>query len=202
MSPKHTFETWDRDVPTTTTIKVRAPKNKNGEKIKCTFDDCHELFDCVQDLKRHKKYSMQHDYCRVCDEDFPDWDSYSSHNAQWSGMDYFGKTKAQIDYERVTMVTAGEYSGRSLFAREMIKAKEKDPKKGKKYGELKHHQWGCKFCGKLFESPGGREQHLNQVCLSFDSFCVASPATNSWLLRLCVSPHQTLGSIVKQLLTC
>jgi hypothetical protein len=164
MPEKHEFEIHDREVPTTVKIEIRAPKS-NGKKTKCTFDSCHEVFDCVQDMKRHKKYSIEHDYCVVCDEDFPDWDSYSSHNARWSGMDYFGKTKAQIDQERTTIVAAGVYEGMSLLTREMMKAKEKDPKKRKMYGELKHHKWGCKFCGKLFESSGGREQHLNEVCL-------------------------------------
>jgi hypothetical protein len=151
----------------TVTLKVKIPKEKNDQKVKCTFDGCNEIFDGLADMKKHKKHSPKHDYCNVCDKDFADWDSYSAHNARWSGMDYFGKTVDDIKYERThTVDIEGPWRGTSLFEREKSKAKEKDQKKGKKYGELKYHDWGCKFCGELFKSKGGRDQHLNQVRFS------------------------------------
>jgi hypothetical protein len=157
----------DSLVPETVTLKVKIPKKKDGEKIKCTFDDCNELFDNATNMRKHKKYRPQHDYCNICDEDFVDWDSYSAHNARWSGMDYFGKTVDTIKNERIVVIDVdGDFKGKTVFYREKQKAEQQDAKKGKKYGELKHHDWGCKFCGELFKSRGGRDQHLNQVCYS------------------------------------
>jgi len=128
-------------------------------KVKCTFADCYLLFKTIKDMKRHKEYADEHDYCRICNEDFEDWDSWSRHNAHWSGKDLFGKMKA--DYEKERKEKTKE--GKSVFAvkkEEMISSLGEE---AEKYGALKHHDWGCKFCGELFKSEGGREHHLNQV---------------------------------------
>lgn len=48
---------------------------------KCTYEDCSASFSSVKDMKRHKKYSDEHDYCHKCDEDFQSVDDLSQHKA-------------------------------------------------------------------------------------------------------------------------
>ncbi|KAF1918524.1 hypothetical protein BDU57DRAFT_445196 [Ampelomyces quisqualis] len=48
-------------------------------KVKCTYDDCYDSFDTESAMKRHKKYSDEHDYCHKCDEDFPDFEAFAFH---------------------------------------------------------------------------------------------------------------------------
>ncbi|KAH8724085.1 hypothetical protein GQ44DRAFT_683881 [Phaeosphaeriaceae sp. PMI808] len=48
-------------------------------RIKCTYDNCFELFDTVVVMKNHKRYSDEHDYCHKCDEDFADYEAYAFH---------------------------------------------------------------------------------------------------------------------------
>ncbi|KAI9037860.1 putative C2H2 finger domain protein [Aspergillus affinis] len=41
-------------------------------KIRCTYRSCNLFFDSLIEMKRHKIVEAEHDYCRVCDEDFVD----------------------------------------------------------------------------------------------------------------------------------
>ncbi|KAL5119616.1 hypothetical protein ACEQ8H_002462 [Pleosporales sp. CAS-2024a] len=48
-------------------------------RVRCTFEGCYQSFDTVKLMKRHKKYTDDHDYCHVCDKDFSDFASYTFH---------------------------------------------------------------------------------------------------------------------------
>ncbi|EAW14507.1 putative C2H2 finger domain protein [Aspergillus clavatus NRRL 1] len=41
-------------------------------KTRCTFPNCPRLFDSVEEMKRHKRFTPEHEYCSRCDEDFQD----------------------------------------------------------------------------------------------------------------------------------
>jgi len=47
--------------------------------LKCTYSDCQKHFETVKDMKSHKKYTDEHDYCKPCDIDFKDWESFTQH---------------------------------------------------------------------------------------------------------------------------
>ncbi|KAH7068075.1 hypothetical protein BKA63DRAFT_105670 [Paraphoma chrysanthemicola] len=47
--------------------------------VKCTYEDCYESFDTEKEMRRHKKYSDEHDYCYKCDEDYEDPEAYALH---------------------------------------------------------------------------------------------------------------------------
>ena len=46
----------------------------------CTYDCCGRRFDNVKSLKRHK--NAEHDYCKLCDEDFKDHEALHLHKMQ------------------------------------------------------------------------------------------------------------------------
>jgi hypothetical protein len=50
--------------------------------IKCTFDDCFLLFKTKKQMKMHKWKAAEHEYCRVCDLDFTDWDAHIAHKVE------------------------------------------------------------------------------------------------------------------------
>lgn len=139
--------------PRVMATKESKAKAKLGEKIKCTYANCYQRFDTAKEMKRHKKYGDEHDYCHLCDQDFEDWDEWAAHNAQWSGKDIFGKTAKQYACEKAE----GTFSqNRSEKIREI-------GPKGEKYGSLKFHNYGCKFCGEQFKTEGARANHYNAV---------------------------------------
>ncbi|KAH7380369.1 hypothetical protein DE146DRAFT_625149 [Phaeosphaeria sp. MPI-PUGE-AT-0046c] len=47
--------------------------------IKCTYADCYESFDTEAAMKRHKKYSDEHDYCHKCDVDCATFEDLAYH---------------------------------------------------------------------------------------------------------------------------
>ncbi|KAF2470105.1 uncharacterized protein BDR25DRAFT_262767 [Lindgomyces ingoldianus] len=51
------------------------------KRVKCTYQDCQASFDTEKEMKRHKKYSVEHDYCQKCDEDFESYDELANHKA-------------------------------------------------------------------------------------------------------------------------
>jgi len=57
------------------------PKLDPVRAVPCTYKDCSMSFDSIAEMKRHKKYSKEHDYCKKCDEDFESWDEYNLHKA-------------------------------------------------------------------------------------------------------------------------
>jgi hypothetical protein len=97
-------------------------------------------------MKKHKKYSTEHDYCHVCDIDFDDWSTAVAHKSQMSGMDAFRKTRKQYTKEK----EQGDFWA------------NKD-KYGPTYGELKFHMYYCKFCGAAHNTESGRHHHTLQV---------------------------------------
>ena len=122
----------------------------NQGKINCTFPNCFEYFDNAKSMKKHKKYSDMHDYCHICDEDFLDYETWTAHNALWSGKDTFGITQRQYARQKKDGSFDNEKS-----------------KYGPKYGESKFHQYGCKFCGVKFRTESGRQHHTNEVRVLF-----------------------------------
>ncbi|KAF2122860.1 hypothetical protein BDV96DRAFT_9122 [Lophiotrema nucula] len=51
------------------------------KKVKCTYSDCYASFDTEKEMKRHKKYAEQHNYCVKCDKDFDCFDALCDHKA-------------------------------------------------------------------------------------------------------------------------
>lgn len=51
-----------------------------SKKFPCTFKGCGRRFDDEKGLKRHK--DSEHDYCKVCDEDFDDDEALHLHKMQ------------------------------------------------------------------------------------------------------------------------
>ena len=47
--------------------------------FKCTYKDCDLTFDTEKIMKKHKKYSDEHEYCAKCDEDFDSYEDYAMH---------------------------------------------------------------------------------------------------------------------------
>jgi hypothetical protein len=117
-------------------------------KVKCSFKDCFEFFSSLKEMKQHKKYSQQHDYCHICDLDFDDWSTAVAHKSQMSGMDGFRKTQKEYKKEKGQ---GGFWANKERF--------------GPTYGELKFHMYHCKFCGEKFNTESARQRHTLQVNL-------------------------------------
>ncbi|KAK4894477.1 hypothetical protein LTR27_007363 [Elasticomyces elasticus] len=47
--------------------------------IECTYKNCMKRFDTIEEMKGHKRYADEHDYCKKCDIDFPDWEALHQH---------------------------------------------------------------------------------------------------------------------------
>ncbi|KAI7707457.1 hypothetical protein KC353_g11625 [Hortaea werneckii] len=47
--------------------------------VKCTYPTCEKTFDCQKDMKRHKLYDPDHDYCKRCDVDCDSYDDLTQH---------------------------------------------------------------------------------------------------------------------------
>jgi hypothetical protein len=47
--------------------------------VKCTYDGCGQHFATEKDMRRHKTYDDDHDYCSKCDEDFQSVDEFVMH---------------------------------------------------------------------------------------------------------------------------
>lgn len=45
---------------------------KTVTKVKCTFAGCKLVFNSEKDMKQHKTFDSEHEYCAQCDEDFED----------------------------------------------------------------------------------------------------------------------------------
>ena len=55
-------------------------ENKTGEALECSFRGCITRCKSLKELKRHKK--AKHDYCKLCNIDFADWDEYHAHKME------------------------------------------------------------------------------------------------------------------------
>ncbi|KAL9096840.1 MAG: hypothetical protein Q9165_000804 [Trypethelium subeluteriae] len=53
-----------------------------ARKILCTYLNCNQVFEDEIMMKKHKISCSNHDYCRKCDLDFPDYDSHLSHRVE------------------------------------------------------------------------------------------------------------------------
>ena len=51
-----------------------------SKKFPCTYEDCGRRFDDKKSLKRHK--DAEHDYCKLCDQDFKDDEALHLHKMQ------------------------------------------------------------------------------------------------------------------------
>ena len=63
--------------PTETPVVPAGPEEDARSIIDCTIKGCNENFPTLKLMKRHKK--AQHDYCKLCDKDFEDYDAYFQH---------------------------------------------------------------------------------------------------------------------------
>lgn len=55
------------------------------DKIQCTFEECYQLFDTVEAMKKHKAKAddeVHEHYCKKCDEDCEDDIAYLIHQIQ------------------------------------------------------------------------------------------------------------------------
>ena len=60
-----------------TTEKTQAVSASEDSRFPCPYPDCKRGFWTVTDLRKHKL--DDHDYCKVCDEDFEDFDAFHEH---------------------------------------------------------------------------------------------------------------------------
>lgn len=49
------------------------------DRVKCTYADCDLFFPDDRAMRRHKKYSDEHDYCHKCNEDYDSYEDYAMH---------------------------------------------------------------------------------------------------------------------------
>ncbi|KAI9828787.1 MAG: hypothetical protein M1832_001892 [Thelocarpon impressellum] len=54
-------------------------ESSTPEKFRCTFPSCSSEFDSKALLRKHKSTKPEHDYCKICDEDFADWEGHLKH---------------------------------------------------------------------------------------------------------------------------
>lgn len=57
--------------------KAQAVSASQDAKFPCPYDDCKRGFRSLKDLRQHKL--DEHDFCKVCDEDFEDFDALHKH---------------------------------------------------------------------------------------------------------------------------
>ncbi|KAL9012242.1 MAG: hypothetical protein Q9173_002989 [Seirophora scorigena] len=57
--------------------RVQAVSASQASNFPCPYADCQDGFRSLRDLRKHKL--TEHDYCKVCDADFEDWDSFHHH---------------------------------------------------------------------------------------------------------------------------
>ncbi|KAL8980163.1 MAG: hypothetical protein Q9177_005956, partial [Variospora cf. flavescens] len=55
----------------------QAVSAAEASNFPCPYDGCKEGFRLLRDLRKHKL--VEHDYCKICDEDFDDYDSFHKH---------------------------------------------------------------------------------------------------------------------------
>lgn len=63
--------------PAPSAQNVRAVSASHASNFPCTYADCKRGFRSLKDLCQHK--IDEHDYCKVCDEDFDDLDALHRH---------------------------------------------------------------------------------------------------------------------------
>jgi hypothetical protein len=49
--------------------------------VQCDYEGCLASFDTEREMKSHKKYSNEHDYCHKCDENFDSYEDLARHKA-------------------------------------------------------------------------------------------------------------------------
>ncbi|KAL8903985.1 MAG: hypothetical protein Q9207_003564 [Kuettlingeria erythrocarpa] len=63
--------------PATSAPRPQAGSASQSATFPCPYDDCKRGFRSLKDLRQHKL--DEHDYCKVCDEDFDDFDALHKH---------------------------------------------------------------------------------------------------------------------------
>ncbi|KAK2753155.1 hypothetical protein FQN54_007981 [Arachnomyces sp. PD_36] len=58
---------------------MTSSKTAPDTRVACTFDDCSFYFKSVEQMKKHKSRSPEHEYCVKCDEDFQSEESHLIH---------------------------------------------------------------------------------------------------------------------------
>lgn len=48
-------------------------------KVRCTYIDCPQAFNSIREMKSHKDNFPEHHYCKRCDEDFHNEESFMIH---------------------------------------------------------------------------------------------------------------------------
>ncbi|KAK5736219.1 hypothetical protein LTR17_007559 [Elasticomyces elasticus] len=93
--------------------------------IKCTYSKCMKRFDTVEEMQGHKRYADEHDYCKKCDIDFPDWEALHQHKV--TKMDTFFRNRfdlpANVQPEHITCEFCGQdfrsFGGRKAHRAQM-----------------------------------------------------------------------------------
>lgn len=55
---------------------------QQSHTIKCTKEDCEQLFATEKEMRRHKKYDPDHFYCHRCKVDCEDWEDLTRHKVE------------------------------------------------------------------------------------------------------------------------
>ncbi|KAL9016579.1 MAG: hypothetical protein Q9185_006081 [Variospora sp. 1 TL-2023] len=63
--------------PASSAGRGQAVSAAEASNFPCPYNGCKEGFRLLRDLRKHKL--VEHDYCKVCDEDFDDYDSFHKH---------------------------------------------------------------------------------------------------------------------------
>ncbi|KAK5118931.1 hypothetical protein LTR62_000142 [Meristemomyces frigidus] len=74
--------------------KDATRKQPPMRKVKCTYSDCQEMFPDQKAMRRHKKYNDEHDYCKPCDIDFQDFETFTQHKVTM--MDEFQRNRKHV----------------------------------------------------------------------------------------------------------
>ncbi|KAE8372021.1 hypothetical protein BDV26DRAFT_298266 [Aspergillus bertholletiae] len=52
---------------------------KRATKVQCTYPNCKLYFNSEREMKQHKTFNPEHEYCALCDEDFEDEERFLIH---------------------------------------------------------------------------------------------------------------------------
>ena len=83
--------------PTTQLDTMASQMESKKLKVKCTYGDCMMHFPTEKEMKRHKRDSPDHHYCKKCDVDCESWEALTKHkvDAMWPWLD--GRMKGNKD---------------------------------------------------------------------------------------------------------
>nr|POE85066.1 hypothetical protein CFP56_68635 [Quercus suber] len=136
---------------------MKGSGKETGEllPVKCTYPECLHHFATQKEMKRHKTKDPEHDYCKKCNVDCDDWESFVQH-----------KIDAMSPWLEGEMIP---------YARDYCNPDDDE-------NELpvpKHIV--CEFCGADFKTFGGRKAHRAQEHPADQS--ITCPGCGSYFIR-------------------